>query len=104
MKSRAYRTFATYLFLFSLLFSATGGVANAQSKPQKPDPNTGGGKKNTRPTPPTEEELKKAEEERKIREEEKTRSLTIRSKRSRPTSLLLTRSSSTKRRVRSSAA
>ncbi|HQX56642.1 MAG TPA: VWA domain-containing protein [Pyrinomonadaceae bacterium] len=71
MKSRAYRTFATYLFLFSLLFSATGGVANAQSKPQKPDPNTGGGKKNTRPTPPTEEELKKAEEERKIREEEK---------------------------------
>jgi VWFA-related protein len=43
----------------------------AQSKPQKVEPATGSGKKNTRPTPQTEEERKKAEEEKKRLEEEK---------------------------------
>ena len=42
-----------------------------QSKPQKPDAATSGGKKNTRPAPQTEEERKKAEEDRKRAEEEK---------------------------------
>ncbi len=71
MKSRAYRTFFSYLFLAALVLPVFGISAQAQSRPQKPDTNTGSGKKNTRPTPPTEEELKKLEEERKLREEEK---------------------------------
>ncbi len=51
------------------LLAATGAVG--QSKPQKPDPNQGDQKKNTRPTPQTEEERKKAEAEKKRAEEEK---------------------------------
>jgi VWFA-related protein len=43
----------------------------AQSRPQRPDPSKGEGKKNQRPVPKTEEELKKEEEERKRLEEEK---------------------------------
>ncbi|MBX7055330.1 MAG: VWA domain-containing protein [Pyrinomonadaceae bacterium] len=71
MKCRAYRSFFSYLFLAAILLPAFRVPAFAQSRPQKPDTNTGSGKKNTRPTPPTEEELKKLEEERKLREEEK---------------------------------
>src|SRR6476620_1995433 len=62
-------------FAFSLLIAAFtvvfGQFVAAQSRPQRPDPNVGGGKKNQRPTPKTEEELKKEEEERKRQEEEK---------------------------------
>ena len=54
-----------------MLLSAFNMPAAAQSRPQKPDTNTGSGKKNTRPTPLTPEELKKAEEEKKRLEEEK---------------------------------
>jgi len=43
----------------------------SQSRPQRPEPTTGEGKKNQRPRPKTEEELKKEEEERKRLEEEK---------------------------------
>jgi hypothetical protein len=43
----------------------------AQSRPQRPDPSKGEGKRNQRPVPKTEEELKKEEEERKRLEEEK---------------------------------
>lgn len=46
-------------------------IGLAQSRPQRPDPKTGDGKRNTRPTPKTEEELKKEEEERKLLEEER---------------------------------
>jgi len=45
--------------------------AVAQSRPQRPDPSKGEGKRNQRPIPKTEEELKKEEEERKRLEEEK---------------------------------
>ena len=71
MKSRALTAFFAHLLFFALLLPAVGVSIAAQSRPQKPDTNTGSGKKNTRPTPPTEEELKKLEEERKLREEEK---------------------------------
>jgi len=71
MKDRILRAAFSYAFVLSMLLSAFNMPALAQSRPQKPDPNTGSGKKNTRPTPPTEEELKKAEEERKRLEEEK---------------------------------
>jgi VWFA-related protein len=43
----------------------------AQSRPQRPEPSKGEGKRNQRPAPKTEEELKKEEEERKRLEEEK---------------------------------
>jgi len=46
-------------------------TANAQSRPQRPDPSKGEGKKNQRPVPKTDEELKKEAEERKRLEEEK---------------------------------
>jgi VWFA-related protein len=42
-----------------------------QSRPQRPEPSKGDGKRNQRPIPKTEEELKKEEEERKRLEEEK---------------------------------
>lgn len=71
MKDRVLRVTFSYAFILTMLFSAFSMPAFAQSRPQKPDPNTGSGKKNTRPAPPTEEELKKAEEERKRLEEEK---------------------------------
>ena len=60
-----------YAIIVSVLISTMGVSLSAQSRPQKPDPNTGSGKKNTRPTPPTEEELKKIEEEKRRAEEEK---------------------------------
>lgn len=55
--------------LFVLSVGVTTGLA--QSRPQRPDPSKGEGKKNQRPIPKTEEELKKEEEERKRLEEEK---------------------------------
>ena len=58
------------VFIFALLFVGAGSTL-AQSRPQRPDPSKGDGKKNQRPVPKTEEELKKEEEERKRLEEEK---------------------------------
>lgn len=55
---------------FTLLLICENAIL-AQSKPQKSDPSTGTGKKNTRPAPQTEEERKKAEDEKKRLEEEK---------------------------------
>ncbi len=62
--------FVVVTIVFALFLLAATGVF-AQSKPQKPDPNQGDQKKNTRPTPQTEEERKKAEEAKKRAEEEK---------------------------------
>jgi Ca-activated chloride channel family protein len=66
--------FSRFAFLVSILlissFLFTGNVI-AQSRPQRPDPSKGEGKRNQRPIPKTEEELKKEEEERKRLEEEK---------------------------------
>ncbi len=59
---------ASFLLIFAFAFSVT---SIAQSRPQRPDPSKGEGKRNQRPTPKTEEELKKEEEERKRLEEEK---------------------------------
>lgn len=62
--------FLVSMFLLSVLsVGVTTGLA--QSRPQRPDPSKGEGKKNQRPLPKTEEELKKEEEERKRLEEEK---------------------------------
>ena len=59
---------ASILFLFAFALGTTG---LAQSRPQRPEPSKGEGKRNQRPAPKTEEELKKEEEERKRLEEEK---------------------------------
>jgi Ca-activated chloride channel homolog len=66
------RLFSVCLML-SLISGLFGGAAFSQSKPQRPEPSTGGGtqKRNQRPTPKTEEELKKEAEEKKRLEEEK---------------------------------
>jgi len=50
---------------------AGGPMILAQSRPQKGQPPTSSGKRNTRPAPQTEEERLKAEEDRKRAEEEK---------------------------------
>lgn len=61
------------LLLSLLLISAfvLNSTIFAQSRPQRPDPSKGEGKRNQRPTPKTEEELKKEAEEKKRLEEEK---------------------------------
>ncbi len=59
---------AAFLLIFTFVLNAT---VPAQSRPQRPDPSKGEGKRNQRPEPKTEEELKKEEEERKRLEEEK---------------------------------
>lgn len=62
--------FLLSVFLLSVfVIGTTSGFG--QSRPQRPDPSKGEGKKNQRPIPKTEEELKKEEEERKRQEEEK---------------------------------
>jgi VWFA-related protein len=61
-------------FLVSILFLCAMTFAPAslaQSRPQRPEPSKGEGKRNQRPAPKTEEELKKEEEERQRLEEEK---------------------------------
>ena len=64
-------------FIFAAFAAVLGivlafySVGSAQSKPQRPDPSTGEGKKNQRPQPKTEEELKKEAEDKKRAEEEK---------------------------------
>lgn len=66
--------FSRFAFLVSLLLVSSflfTGITLAQSRPQRPDPSKGEGKRNQRPIPKTEEELKKEEEERKRLEEEK---------------------------------
>ena len=63
---------AFLLSAFLVFVLATGFVSGfAQSRPQRPDPSKGEGKRNQRPVPKTEEELKKEEEERRRLEEEK---------------------------------
>ena len=64
---------SAFLVSTLLLFTLTVGVVPTlgQSRPQRPDPSKGEGKRNQRPAPKTEEELKKEEEERKRLEEEK---------------------------------
>jgi Ca-activated chloride channel homolog len=54
-----------------LAVTAFDSGVSAQSRPQRPEPTRGEGKKNQRSVPKTEEELKKEEEERKQKEEEK---------------------------------
>ena len=61
--------FVVSMMIVSILPFA--GLAHAQSRPQRPEPSKGEGKRNQRPAPKTEEELKKEEEERKRLEEEK---------------------------------
>lgn len=56
------------LLVFAFAFTS---ASLGQSRPQRPEPSKGEGKRNQRPTPKTEEELKKEEEERKRLEEEK---------------------------------
>ena len=66
--------FSRFAFLVSILLVSSflsTGITLAQSRPQRPDPSKGEGKRNQRPIPKTEEELKKEEEERKRLEEEK---------------------------------
>lgn len=66
--------FSRSAFLVPILlvfaFACTSATLG-QSRPQRPEPSKGEGKRNQRPTPKTEEELKKEEEERKRLEEEK---------------------------------
>ena len=63
---------ATLVMLASFFVLSGRTIAvYSQSRPQRPDPTTGEGKKNQRPVPKTEEELRKEEEERKRLEEEK---------------------------------
>lgn len=70
MQSRISRLIA--LFSIIVVTTATTVIpAAAQSRPQRPDPSKGDGKRNQRPKPKTEEELRKEEEERKRLEEEK---------------------------------
>lgn len=57
------------LAVLSALLLST--IALGQSRPQRPEPSRGDGKRNQRPVPKTEEELKKEEEERKRLEQEK---------------------------------
>lgn len=66
-----FRRSALLIWLFVFTLSAFSVGAFAQSRPQRPDPSKGDGKRNQRPTPKTEEELKKEAEERKRQEEEK---------------------------------
>ncbi len=63
---------ASLISLFLISVFAFNFTAVGQSRPQRPDPSKGDGKRNQRPAPKTEEELKKEEEERKIRELEKS--------------------------------
>ena len=63
---------SAFLVSVLLIFAfALNCVIFGQSRPQRPEPSKGEGKRNQRPTPKTEEELKKEEEERKRLEEEK---------------------------------
>ena len=63
---------SAFLVPVLLIFAfAITSVSLGQSRPQRPEPSKGEGKRNQRPTPKTEEELKKEEEERKRLEEEK---------------------------------
>ncbi len=66
--------FFRLIALFSIIVVTTASMAlpaAAQSRPQRPDPSKGDGKRNQRPKPKTEEELRKEEEERRRLEEEK---------------------------------
>jgi hypothetical protein len=71
MKNQVFRVGLSLAFIIAVLLPALKLPAAAQSKPQKPDPATTDGKKNTRPKPLTEEEQKKADEDKKRAEEEK---------------------------------
>lgn len=58
------------ILVFSSLFAWIPAL-HAQSRPQRPEPNTGSEKRNQRPAPKTEEELRKEAEQKKIEEMEK---------------------------------
>ncbi len=63
---------SVFIVAIVLTFALVTPVSSlAQSRPQRPEPSKGEGKRNQRPAPKTEEELKKEEEERKRLEEEK---------------------------------
>ena len=67
-----FRQFSALISISIISAFVLSSLALGQSRPQRPEPSTGGdGKRNQRPKPKTEEELKKEEEERKRREEEK---------------------------------
>jgi len=63
--------FSLLLCLFAFTLGVFSISALAQSRPQRPNPSKGEGKRNQRPTPKTEEELKREAEEKKRLEEEK---------------------------------
>ena len=58
----------TFLMMLAVMLSTSANLGFAQSRPQRTEPPSGTGKKNSRPT---EEERKKAEEAKKRAEEEK---------------------------------
>lgn len=66
--SRRFLSLVAFILLFTQLFQVS---AFGQSRPQRPDNNTGSEKKNQRPTPKTPEQIKKEEEQRKLEEEER---------------------------------
>src|SRR4051812_35104606 len=63
--------FTLLLSLLLISIFVLNSTVFAQSRPQRPEPSKGEGKRNQRPTPKTEEELKKEAEEKKRLEEEK---------------------------------
>jgi VWFA-related protein len=71
MKNWIVRDVLSSVVLFAFLLTGLHFYAAAQSKPQKPTPTPGDGKRNQRPVPLTEEEQKKLDEEKKRAEEEK---------------------------------
>lgn len=63
--------FAAFLSITLISTFVLNSAVFAQSRPERPQPSKGEGKRNQRPTPKTEEELKKEAEEKKRLEEEK---------------------------------
>lgn len=71
MQTALSHRFSKILVLLIVGLFVFNSIAVAQSRPQKGDPPSSGGKKNQRPIPKTEAELKAEEEKRKQEEEEK---------------------------------
>ncbi|MCY7345015.1 MAG: VWA domain-containing protein [Pyrinomonadaceae bacterium] len=65
------RAISKALVLLIALCLTSNTISHAQSRPQKGEQPTSGGKKNQRPVPKTEAEIKAEEERRKLEEEEK---------------------------------
>lgn len=68
--SRPRLLFPRFILVFLTILSVIS-PGFTQSRPQRPEPNTGSEKKNQRPTPKTEEELKKEAEQKRLEEEER---------------------------------